>query len=174
HADLGAQPLRRAGVASARHFGLAADRVLRPGGVYDPIGDRLVTINGLSYSEPFALSLGSSPTWTPLSPPYIAGVQPPGRYQSGAVYDPAHRALVIYGGYVNSSLDDTWSFSMDDREWTKLAPQGEALPARWNHAANLDPATNRVIVFGGQDPFDRADVWAMHLGATPGWDVLNP
>jgi hypothetical protein len=144
------------------------------GGVYDPIGDRLVTSDGPYNGRPYALSLVGAPIWTPLLPQFYSGAQPASRYDGGAVHDPAHRAFVVYGGYMNSSFDDTWSFSLDGYAWTKLAPPGPDLPPRANHTVTLDPATNRVIVFGGQNPFDLNDLWAMHLGPVPIWERLQP
>ncbi|TMQ53326.1 MAG: hypothetical protein E6K73_01525 [Candidatus Eisenbacteria bacterium] len=152
--------------------GTPPDGLYGRAGIYDPIGDRFVTISGVSHSTPVALALADTvPAWTWLAPSGPPD-EPPGRYINGMAYDPVRRALVICGGYVNNSLDDTWSFCFDLSMWTRLAPIGEDLPARTDHAATIDPMSGRVIVFGGRDPFDRGDVWAMDLEGTAGWDSI--
>ena len=150
--------------------GTPPDGLYGRAGIYDPVGDRFVTISGVSHSTPVALALADTvPAWTWLAPSGPPD-EPPGRYINGMAYDPVRRALVICGGYVNNSLDDTWSFSFDLSMWTRLAPIGEDLPARTDHAATIDPMSGRV--FGGRDPFDRGDVWAMDLEGTAGWDSI--
>ncbi len=155
--------------------GQPPDGLYGQGGVYDPVGDRFVTIGGSYSLTAVALNLAeATPSWTWLYPADGSQPQPEGRYQNGAVYDPVHNALVICGGYMNTSFDDTWSFSFETSRWTKLAPAGEDLPARAGHAATLDPGTNRVIVYGGQDPFDRFDVWVRDLGGSTSWTSMAP
>lgn len=153
--------------------GTPPDGYLGQGGAYDPVGDRLVAVSGLFYSTPVALSLGDPvPAWSPLVP--VSGAQPPGRYENGLAYDPLHRAIVICGGYVNNTFRDTWSFSLAESKWTRLAPLGGELPPRSNHSAVLDSVTHRVIVYGGKTPFDLHDVWALELDGIPRWTQIAP
>ena len=73
--------------------------------------------------------------WTEVRPATL----PPARQDALAVYDPAHRAVVLFGGFGRS---DTWTW--DGREWTRrTTPTGP--PAT---AADMiyDPSSNTVLL----------------------------
>jgi len=75
---------------------------------------------------------------------------------SGAVVDPAHGLM-----------------------WTELSPSGEPPTPRERHTSVYDPATNRMIVFGGRDSdFNALDeLWVLThangLGGAPHWMLLS-
>ena len=79
-----------------------------PEAVYDPAGDRmLVTVQGSDSPDVWALSLGSSPTWTQLSP---AGRRPLPR-SIPLVPDLERHRILLYSG---SGGNDTWALYLDD------------------------------------------------------------
>jgi len=67
-----------------------------------------------------------------------------------ATYDPAHDAMIVYGGQSSGGgLSDVWRLSLAGApEWTQLQPVGAA-PALVSPAAIYDPATSRMVLFGG-------------------------
>lgn len=136
---------------------------------------------------------GQQPTWTRFSPSG-SGPQSGGGYQSTA-YDAATDRLIVFGGYNQNpccgETNDVWILANASGTggvpaWTQLTPTAPAgfPPARQSHSAVYDPATNRLIVFGGgrigNGHFTTLlnDVWilthANGMGGTPQWTQLNP
>src|SRR5215471_19982979 len=60
--------------------------------------------------------------------------------------------------------------------WTQLAPTGGPPSARGGSGSAYDPATNQMIIFGGQDALGNNlnDVWALTLGTPARWTQLTP
>ncbi len=62
--------------------------------------------------------------------------------------------------------------------WTQLAPTGGPPVARNNHAAAFNPASNRMIVFGGYTSLFVNDTWVLSnadgSSGTPVWTQLSP
>ena len=128
-------------------------------------------------------------TWTQLSP---AGGPPVTRASHSAVPDTATNRMVIFGGGsgypVPTMLNDLWVLDSADGlggtpTWTQLNPPGTIPSARGFHSSVYDPATNRMIVFGGNQAWAFCfnvvnDVWVLSnangLGGTPSWQQLTP
>lgn len=143
-----------------------------------------------------ANGIGGTPAWTQLSP---LGTPPSARAGAGAVYDPAANRMIIFGG--NSPAlatgdgggNDVWVLSNANGlgsppAWTQLLPTrfvpGVPSP-RIGNSAVYDPASHRLIVFGGETAssptgplFDVNDIWVLSnatgLGGTPAWTQLFP
>lgn len=62
--------------------------------------------------------------------------------------------------------------AVGDGVWQRLGPPN----ARYLHAAVYDPLRDRMLVFGGYSKEDYLtnDVWALSLGPTPAWTLLDP
>src|SRR5206468_1409576 len=61
-----------------------------------------------------------------------------------------------------------------DGVWASLVQQTSPTPEpRASHAGAYDSMRNRMLVFGGRDPF-RSDVWALTLGGSPTWSKILP
>ncbi|MEQ1833022.1 MAG: T9SS type A sorting domain-containing protein, partial [Candidatus Eisenbacteria bacterium] len=109
------EPLSPTGAAP---FGLFAHTA-----VLDPLRDRMIVAGGEPYERPnvlWALSLGASPAWSPLAP---IGTGMTNRQYHGAIYDPDHDRMVIFGGYDREVRNDVWMV-----EWSPTldAPGGPA------------------------------------------------
>ncbi len=130
---------------------------------------------------PLVQSQTATPTWTQLS---LVGSLPQGRYAHTAVYDPVNNRLIVFGGQaIINMLNDIWVLSNANGQggtssWTQLAPTGGP-SVRAFHSAVYDPASNRMIVFGGQTTygaFVANDVWVLSnangLGGIPVWTQL--
>jgi len=160
-------PLATSGAVPPGRLGHAA--------IYDPVRDRMLVLGGRSgplyLSDVWALSLGDSPAWTPLSP---SGTPPSARAFHAAVYDAARDRVVVFGGIGPSGhLNDVWALSLEGLVWTQLSLASPP-PARQASAAIYDPVADRVVVFGGYDGntlFD--DAWALSLASTA-WSKLLP
>ncbi|MBX5480467.1 MAG: hypothetical protein IRZ16_01270 [Myxococcaceae bacterium] len=153
--------------------------------VYDEADDQLIVFggnastSGLSYApnaNVWALSLSDN-VWTELVP---KGTKPPAREFHAAVIDPKRHALVVFGGgdanaFTGPFLSDTWSFSLDTHEWTKLATTGPVPRGRIRGALAVDPERDRVLLFGGHDDGqigERNDLWSLDF-ASGTWTRLR-
>jgi hypothetical protein len=129
--------------------------------------------------------------WTALSP---AGGSPSGRTGHALAYDAANNRAIVFGGLGNSAcsgvpplFNDVWVLANADGTappaWAPLAPAGTPPARRAGPAAAYDPASNRLIVFGGDPSVGYCygalnDVWVLThangLGGTPAWTPLAP
>jgi hypothetical protein len=95
-----------------------------------------------------------------------------------AIYDPARDRLIIFGGYSDGPLNDTWALSLDDTPtWSELTP-GSGIATRAGASAIYDPVGDRMIIFGGEsssqptnEPF--ANPWQLDLSGVPTWSAIN-
>lgn len=172
--------------------------------VYDSATNRMVVFGGINNacvggnsSDVWVLNnangLGGTPVWTQLAPvggppvPYVAG--------HSAVYDSANNRMIVFGGQDQNTgiyVNNVWVLSNANGlggtpTWTQLTPGGAVIPARGGHSAEYDPATNKMIVFGGQllaapptptNPCGFSnDVWVLSnangLGGAPAWGQLT-
>ena len=154
--------------------------------VYDPTGDRMIVFGGEEKCEDYedcgrpgndtwALSLGAgTPTWSQISP---LGEPPPIRSGHTAVYDPAGKRMIVFGGTDFVSLkNDAWTLDLSGpAAWTALAPSGEPPGVRTAHSAIYEPVGHEMVVFGGWGAFGIAnDTWALGLAGPPAWRLLVP
>ena len=98
-------------------------------------------------------------TWTELSP---AGDLPAPREDHSLVYDPYTGEMIMFGGYdANGKFGDTWAYSLATNTWTDLSPAGDVPSGRDRHSMVYDPATGKMILFGGWDgDYELDDTWA--------------
>lgn len=142
---------------------------------------RVAVLISLLVFAPLVQSQTATPSWTQLS---LVGSLPVGRYAHTAVYDPVNNRLIVFGGQaVTTVLNDVWVLSNANGQggpssWTRLAPAGGP-SVRAYHSAVYDPASNRMIVFGGQTTYGNLvanDVWVLSnangLGGIPTWTQL--
>ena len=110
---------------------------------------------------------GSS--WTKLMPAHV----PPARSAHAMAYDKVRNRLIMFGGSTSltalANFGDTWLW--DGLDWTKAEPL-TAPAARSGHQMAYDPATDRVLLFGGKtyDGTTQNDLWAWD-GIT--WTLLS-
>ena len=61
------------------------------------------------------------------------------------------------------TISDTWLFDSSADTWTKADPAGKVPPARAQHQMVYDPASGKVILFGGiskKDGTQLNDIWS--------------
>lgn len=77
-------------------------------------------------------------------------------------------------GATDPSETDTGTGSFEYVDWTRVYPSDELPSIRAGHTLVADPATGRLILFGGHDDeTDFADTWAYDLAART-WTMLDP
>jgi N-acetylneuraminic acid mutarotase len=93
-------------------------------------------------------------------------VEPPARWGSMMVYDPAADRILLYGGTDlndgSTVLGDLWAYDYESNSWTALHPRVSPAP---HHFPVLEyvPTIDRVVLFGGfQQGFASLfnDTWA--------------
>jgi len=137
--------------------------------IYDPVRDRMVVFAGYDFGSIFAgdawaLSLMPEQMWSRLP---VRNDAPRGVIGHTAVYDATHDRMIVYGGAGPTSdlplVGDAWSFALEDGiTGTLLQPQGARPLPRIGHTAIYDPASSRMIVFGGWNGANvYSDLWAL-------------
>ncbi|MBP9890360.1 MAG: choice-of-anchor D domain-containing protein [Planctomycetes bacterium] len=150
--------------------------------VFDAANDRLVVFAGaaefMQLNDVWAYDRsGYAQGWHRIN---AAGTPPAARQYPVSVYDAANQRMLVFGGW-NSSLgvfNDTWSLSLTrgSETWAQLAPAGGLPAARHFHAAALDLARNRMLMFGGKGASGNlGDIWELTLNlGTETWTQLAP
>src|SRR5262249_21192161 len=175
--------IRPAGTPPPRDFGGAA--------IFDPRRRRMLVFGGglgesgfPFYNDVWALTLDATPRWDRLEP---AGTRPSFREFHTAIYDPVRDRMLVFGGVSSVELpyatyeNSVWGLSLGDvPAWRQLAPTGTAPSPRIGASMVYDPARDRAIVFGGNNPTEpgtytyKNDVFELTLGDTPAWRQLAP
>jgi len=131
----------------------------------------------------------SAAQWTQLTP---AGGGPAARDNHVSVYDRTNNRMIIFGGCAGGclpTLNDAWVLTNANGaggapSWVQLSTGGPVPSPRQGFSAAYDPASNRMIIFGGQDGGGQVageifgDVWVLDnangLGGSPAWTQLSP
>lgn len=138
--------------------------------IFDSAGGRMLVFGGFNgttvLNDLYALD-ATTLQWTSLSP---SGTPPEARQGAVAVYDPVHRALVLFGGAGGSTpfLSDVWSLDLATLAWSPVVTpeSGASAPAgRSDCAGDLDLVRLQLIVAGGRTgPSTYAtDAWTLSL-----------
>lgn len=124
---------------------------------YDAQSDRMILVGE---DQTWAYDLDSD-MWEEMQPNRI----PPHREFAKLAYDAQSDRVIVFGGgsrIVGEPLGDTWAYDYDKDTWTKMTP-AVSPPPRTYSAMAYDPATDRVILFGGSEGEETAqfdDTWA--------------
>ena len=110
----------------------------------------------------------SGNSWQQLS---ISGPMPSSRVEPAAAYDQANNRLILFGGdpvpgYCYGDLNDLWVLTNADGTggspgWMELSPTGTAPSPRSSTCSIYDPASNRLMVYGGPGTVRRTAVWGL-------------
>jgi hypothetical protein len=114
--------------------------------VLDRDGDRLFVVGGaLDKTGVWTLSLADTPTWERFAdtPPDQQG---PFYLDTSLLLDAERGQLVMFGGWPR--LQKIWGLSLATREWT-LLDDGELASGSYGATATLDAASDRIVIFGG-------------------------
>ena len=137
--------------------------------VYDSAADRILLFGGLG---PASVSLED--TWSydySTNRWAIVNTSSPGpRFAPSLTYDSvADRTILFGGGDSNGTAitwkNDTWTFSLPNRQWTKASPTSSP-SVRSAAALTYDSASNVALLFGGENSsvaFN--DTWAYNASS---------
>jgi len=164
--------------------------------VYAPTSNRIIVHAGCGgnctpmLNDTWVLTnangLGGAPAWINLPSAPVA------RGEHAAVYDDANNRMIIFGGHTGfptTERNDVWVLTNADGTggtptWIQLFPAGVPPTSRRPYSMAYDPATNRLIIFGGLNTIPCCsvnvfnDVWVLTnangLGGAPLWIQLAP
>jgi hypothetical protein len=159
---------------------------------YDQASDQLVLFGGDDYSGN-STWVWSGTTWTQVDDAGDPGCtnscssSPPSRSGGGFDYDPALGALVLFGGLGSGNLNDTWAWN--GSAWSQIDdgtdagcsnrtnPCPSSPPTRSAFTMANDPASNQLVVFGGQSTGGFStflqDTWFLPSAPTPTVTTVN-
>lgn len=156
---------------------------------YDPAGARMIVFGGSdenddAFNDVWSLSLpaAGSPAWSPLAP---SGPGPSVRSGAAGAWDSIRSRLIVWGGWDNGGLTDTWALELPaggTPSWNPVALSTAAPPWRYRHASAYDAVNRRLLVFGGNlggaslDANNVNEMWALSLpdSGPSAWTLLAP
>lgn len=95
---------------------------------------------------------------------------PSPRANHAMIFDPEGIQLLVFGGRDRSGfLNDVWAFSLEDRTWTELTPNGNGPQPRRTPATIYDPDAQQLVTYSGQGSSFFNDIWGLDL-ATLSWN----
>ncbi len=140
-----------------------------PAMVYDTARNRMTLFGGRDATQFFGDTWQLANNPGPLNPGLAwqrktTTTAPTARNSNDLAFDTARNEIVMFGGYDNTFLGDTWTF--DSSAWTQKTPANSP-PARSTHATAFDAARGNTVVFGGFNPTlgRLSDTWT--------WDGSN-
>lgn len=142
--------------------------------VLDPLADRMIVFGGADadlenetesfFNDVWSLSLGATPTWTPIVP---AGTPPSVRNAMTAIFDAPRNRVLVFGGFNGPSqtfLDDLWELDLSGTPtWREIEIPGRTPDPRRHYAAIHEPEDDRLVIHGGYDLTFRQDSWWLRL-----------
>jgi hypothetical protein len=153
------------------------------GAVYDAKRDRVLVYGGSILSTTALedatreLSLAGTPRWSLL--PAAPGEGQPCVLFS-LVLDSRRDRLLLFGGQdAGGTLrNDVWQLGLADpaANWERVDVSGPGPSPRVLHDAVYDPVRDQMLVAGGEtmEESSLGDLWALSLGETPHWTLLDP
>jgi Galactose oxidase, central domain/FlgD Ig-like domain len=138
--------------------------------VHDPHRDALLVhggFDGAPLGTMLVIRLDTDPPLRSVVP--VPGDAPPPRFQHAGVFDADQDRLVIFGGFGEASLGDTWQYKVGGG-WSAIEGAGSPAP-RHSHAAVHDPVRHRMLVFGGYSGGYVDQTWSLDL-ASGTWELL--
>ena len=99
--------------------------------------------SGLALDDLWSYRLASD-QWTEMSP---SSQKPLGRSRHAAVWMEATQAMLMFGGWAVTALNDLWHYALWSNTWTQLLSSNP--PSRAGHSACWEPLTWSMLTFGG-------------------------
>lgn len=139
---------------------------------------RLLSIGGWDGRNPedarvFALDPDDG-EWRALE---MQGDGPGPRVGGCAAWNDQSGAALLFGGLPDEGTAETWELQPGSASGTWRAIEAEGPASRGFAACAWDGASQRLIVFGGEDPGGPfGDAWALDLSdpSSPGWTEVHP
>jgi len=163
--------------------------------VFDPDNMRMIFSHGsngrfTTFDDTWALDL-SAGVEVFVDHTATTGLGPVPAWGGSLVFDSTRSRILMFGGEDTSDfphirLNEIWALAVPSGEpvgsWTLLAPTDTGPTGRVGHTAIYDAASDRLVVFGGEQTSDGTDttigdVWALQfsgLDADGVWTPLSP
>lgn len=123
--------------------------------------------------------------WIPIN---VQGTHPKARWGHTLAYDGVNNRAMVFGGatgFPAPCVNEYWIMTTANNTgskpaWVAQTPTGTLPPVSTRHSAVYDPATNKLIVFGGFNCTSTYynDVWVLSnangVTGTPAWMKLSP
>jgi hypothetical protein len=154
--------------------------------LFDSPRDRLLAFGGYSsdgavsyaWNDLWALPLSGPEalTWRALSP---NGTPPAARWGFSMVMDVPRDRAVVWGGATAGyqMLQDGFKLDLSTTTptWAPMSASGDVPSGRTIYASVVEPAGERLVIFGGFDGLSFLnDVHALALDGPPTWTTLHP
>jgi N-acetylneuraminic acid mutarotase len=148
--------------------------------VYCSVNDQMLLIGGYDGQKALADVWDyntAANAWVELT---SADAQTPSpRTFHAVVYLPSRNQLLLFGGMdevdgAKTYFNDTWVCDCETGTWSEAAPADSAPPARAYHSLSLDPASGKVVLFGGYDGSSYFDDTWVYDPATSRWTDAAP
>ncbi|MCI0497084.1 MAG: hypothetical protein L0Z54_02165, partial [Thermoplasmata archaeon] len=152
----------------------APEARMSPAMVYDSGNGQIVLFGGQRQYSPHYLN----DTWTfdPARGTWsLVGTEraPSPRNGAMACFDDVKGAMVLFGGYIDTSPyqnDETWEFDVSSMTWTLMSPGTSPYRRYGGSLVNL-PGTGRSLLFGGYigvSPYNSNSLW-WYDSSGPSW-----
>ncbi len=163
--------------AARREYAAVYDRVHRRYLMFAGFTDGGFAGGYFLFNEVWTLDLNGAPAWSQIS---IPGTVPGQRHSPQWGYDPARNRLLVFGGYGQHYLGDSYAYLNDVWElklngnpsWNELSPSGVAPQGRLAGSAVYDVLNQRFVGFGGTAGLP-IDTWQLDLKGQPMWSTVN-
>ncbi|MCA8914961.1 MAG: choice-of-anchor D domain-containing protein [Planctomycetes bacterium] len=103
---------------------------------------------------------------------------PTGRALTSIACDAGGNRILLFGGQGTVKTNDYWEFDFAQppaTRWSQPATLGTSPVARCGHGSVYDSVNDRLVVFCGETPSERIDVWALdYTLPTPTWIDISP
>ncbi|MBI5838327.1 MAG: hypothetical protein HZB25_13900 [Candidatus Eisenbacteria bacterium] len=141
--------------------------------VYDPVGNLMIVFGGNgngATNEAWALSLGATPWWTPVSA--VGEIE--ARYYHSVVFDPSRRQVLVFGGLGSGSFSDLHALCLGGNpRWQEIRSGAAVAQERISHSLVHDAPRHRMILWSGQSWSLLGDLWAVSTSGNPEWTMLT-
>lgn len=143
---------------------------------YDTDSDRVILFGGWTgttqSNETWAYDYNTN-TWTNVAP----ATSPATVVFVEMAYDAESDRSILFGGGADRDggglSNETWAYDYDSNTWTRTNPSTSPA-ARGSHGMTYDPASDRVILFGGRNSIqDFGDTWAYDFNSDT-WTRMDP
>ena len=133
--------------------------------MFDSLSNRMLVWSGNGntlFNDIWAFNFNDS-SWQELFPDGNVSGAPLKRYGVASVFDPLNRNIISFAGFTTSGrFDDTWSFSVDNQNWTERTNLDFPL-RRCLTSQCFAPERREMIVFGGQSTGNLNDIWSLNV-----------
>lgn len=145
-----------------------------PAAVYDPDEERLIIYSGQGaglFNDTWAFDLRDH-LWTEL---VLPGERPARRYGTFFAHDSRRNSALTFAGFTSEAgrFDDTWTFSLEDDQWSELPIEGAKPGRRCLHMGAYDSDLDRLMIYGGQRSGPLDDLWSLDPTSNT-WREISP